>query len=63
MIVCLCHGVSERKVEAVVAAGAKTVSDVTSACGAGSDCGACYRMLAELLDDARRAEPASGERT
>ena len=63
MIVCLCHGVSERKVEAVVADGAKTVNDITRVCGAGSDCGACYRMLAELLDDARRAQPASGERS
>jgi bacterioferritin-associated ferredoxin len=63
MIVCLCRGVTERKIDAVVADGAKTVGDVTRACGAGSDCGACYQMLAELLDDARRAEPASGERT
>ena len=62
MIVCVCHGVSERHLETVVAAGAKTVGDVTRACGAGSDCGACSDKLAELLEDARRAVHASGER-
>ena len=62
MIVCLCHGVSERHLEAVVAAGARTVGEVARACGAGSDCGSCHRALADLLDDARRAVPAAGER-
>ena len=62
MIVCLCRGVSERHLEAIVAAGARTVGEVTRTCGAGGDCGVCYRALAELLDDARRAEPASGDR-
>src|SRR4030095_1922744 len=40
MIVCLCRGVSERHIEATVAAGATTVGDVSRACGAATDCGA-----------------------
>jgi bacterioferritin-associated ferredoxin len=63
MIVCLCRGVSERHVETVVAKGAATVHEVSRACGAGSDCGACRHLLAALIEDARSAVYAQGERT
>ena len=62
MIVCLCRGVSERQVETAVAKGAATVDDVSRACGAGSDCGACRYLLAALIEDACSAVCASGER-
>ena len=61
MIVCLCSGVSERGVRALVVAGATTVSDVARACGAGADCGACARALATLIADARACESAAAE--
>jgi bacterioferritin-associated ferredoxin len=54
VIVCLCRGVSERTVCAAIRAGAATVEDITSACGAGGDCGACCTMLAELVERAGR---------
>jgi len=63
MIVCLCRGVTGRHVEKVVAKGATTVQEVSRACGAGSDCGACHHMLAALIEDARSAVWAQGERT
>jgi len=62
MIVCLCLGVSDRHVEAAVAAGAKTMRDVSRTCGAGTDCGACRRALAALVEDARGAACAAGDR-
>jgi len=62
MIVCLCRGVSERQVETAVAKGAATVHEVSQACGAGIDCGACQHLLAVLIADARSAVCASGER-
>jgi len=62
MIVCLCHGVSERRIEATVAAGARTVGDVSRVCGAGTDCGACHHLVAALVEDACNAVCASGER-
>ena len=63
MILCLCQGISDRTVQAVIGGGAATLDDVAAACGAGSDCGACQEMLLDLLADAcaRRAcasEPA-----
>jgi bacterioferritin-associated ferredoxin len=54
MYVCVCRAVCDREVESVIDAGASTVDDVTKACGAGSDCGACHREIADRL--ARRVE-------
>jgi bacterioferritin-associated ferredoxin len=62
MIVCLCRGISERHIEATGAAGAKTARDVSRACGAATDCGACYRMVAALVDEARNTVGAQRER-
>ena len=63
MILCLCRGVSDRAVRAVIDAGAATVDDVTAACAAGSDCGACHEMLEEVLGQITRRrhsiEPAT----
>jgi bacterioferritin-associated ferredoxin len=61
MIVCLCHGISERRVGAVIAAGADTLDAVAAACAAGSDCGACQDVLLDLLADARARRAGSRE--
>jgi bacterioferritin-associated ferredoxin len=53
MIVCLCRGVSDRTVRAVIAIGAQTRDEVKEACGAGSACGQCWAGLADLLEDIR----------
>jgi len=55
MVVCLCHAVSDRAVRAAIAAGARTVKDVAEMCGAGTDCGACCPMLAQLVAESRGA--------
>jgi len=49
MILCLCRGVAERVVDAVIADGASSVDDVTDACAAGADCGACHVSILALL--------------
>ena len=49
MIVCLCLGVSDTVVRAVIASGADTPGKVTLACGAGADCGACSSMVHALI--------------
>ena len=53
MILCLCRGVSDRTVEAVIADGACTVAQIERACGAGGDCGACGDLLDALVERAR----------
>jgi len=53
MILCMCRGVSDRTVRALIAAGAQTRDEVQEACGAGSDCGQCWADLADLLENIR----------
>jgi bacterioferritin-associated ferredoxin len=52
MIVCLCHGVSDRTIKALVADGAGSVREVGRRCRAGTSCGACRASIAELVADA-----------
>ncbi|HEX7166932.1 MAG TPA: (2Fe-2S)-binding protein [Acidimicrobiales bacterium] len=49
MYACLCEGVSERKVRAAIARGARTIDDLAEECGAGARCGGCWPMLDELI--------------
>ncbi len=56
-LVCLCHGVNERRVRREIDAGATTVGEIAERCGAGSCCFACHPTLDELL--AQRACPAA----
>jgi len=62
MIVCLCLGVSESHIEATVEAGATTVGEVSQACGAATDCGACHDLVAALVEEASNAVCAAGDR-
>jgi bacterioferritin-associated ferredoxin len=45
MIVCVCRRVSDRAVDAAVAAGARDLEAISRATGAGSDCGCCRDAL------------------
>jgi bacterioferritin-associated ferredoxin len=53
MILCLCRGVSDGTVEAVIADGACTPAQIERACGAGGDCGACGDLLDALVERVR----------
>jgi len=48
MILCICHGISDREVRALIDQGAATVRDISSQCKAGTDCGACVRDLRKM---------------
>ena len=61
MIVCLCRGVSERHIQGIVAAGAKTAGDIARACGATTDCGACHQLVVAVVEEAQQPAVA-GER-
>jgi len=50
MILCLCRGVSDHTVHAVISAGAHSVEAIERACGAGGDCGACGEVLECLVE-------------
>ena len=55
MIVCLCRGVSDRAVRAVIRAGAETEDEVGELCGAGTCCGGCQPTITELIDEERKS--------
>jgi bacterioferritin-associated ferredoxin len=50
MIVCVCKGVTDRHLEALVAAGAQTTEQVEKLCGAGGDCGACRSEVERIVE-------------
>ncbi len=60
MLVCLCKAVPERRVRSAIREGARTVTEVGRATGAGTDCGACREMIAQILQQETSRE-ASGE--
>jgi bacterioferritin-associated ferredoxin len=59
MILCVCRGVSDREVAAVVEGGAATIAEVRRRCGAGTDCGSCLADIKALLADARACPRAA----
>lgn len=58
MIVCLCSGTSDRQVEAAIASGARCMTAIRSACGAGGGCGGCHDTLRDMLRRAGAVESA-----
>lgn len=49
MIVCQCAVVSDRTIDAALADGARTVSAVCRATGAGQDCGTCIFSVKAVM--------------
>ena len=50
MYVCCCNAVTDREVEDAIDAGARTRAEVTRACGAGGDCGACHATIEGMIE-------------
>lgn len=57
MIVCVCHGISDKNVRSLIDEGAATVRDISARCGAGTDCGACVRDLRQMTRSCKRRTP------
>jgi bacterioferritin-associated ferredoxin len=53
MIVCHCHGVTDREIRTIVQEGARTCADVADCCGASSGCGGCEALVAEIVQGER----------
>lgn len=50
-LVCLCHGVNERRVRREIDRGAMTIAEIAERCQAGSCCQNCHPTLDDLLAD------------
>ena len=49
MYVCVCNGVTDRQVREAVEKGCGSVGELTMRTGAGSNCGSCLDMAAEMI--------------
>jgi bacterioferritin-associated ferredoxin len=56
VIVCHCHGVSDRRIRREARRGATCPEELAQRCGAGSDCGGCRPLLEDLLLEVRVAD-------
>ena len=58
-LVCLCHGVGERRVRREIEHGARTIEEIAERCHAGSCCYGCHPTLDALLAEHEQivAEP------
>jgi len=52
MILCICQAVTDREVDAAIRDGARSVGEVSRACGAGDDCRGCVRTIEQRIDQA-----------
>lgn len=58
MIVCICRGISDRKIVEAIDQGVSTLRDLQR-CGIGDQCGSCHNSLRAMLAaaEAERATP------
>jgi len=56
-IVCVCHGIGEKDIEAAVCAGACSVAAIGETTRAGTNCGSCRPALARLLNGMMEVTP------
>jgi len=49
MLVCICKGISDRRIHEEIRRGNATLGAIQSCCQAGTDCGACVSKIRRLL--------------
>jgi bacterioferritin-associated ferredoxin len=60
MYLCLCYGVTDGKIKALIAEGALSLQELQKICQAGTDCGSCVCEIKKLLrQKPKRPEPPS----
>ncbi|MCB5364625.1 (2Fe-2S)-binding protein [Pusillimonas sp. CC-YST705] len=55
MFICVCNAITERQVQAAVAAGASTMADLQGELGVATNCGCCMDTALEYLPGGRYA--------
>lgn len=51
MYICICNAVTDRQIQAVVAAGAASLDEVTMELGVGACCGCCREAAEKVIHD------------
>ena len=63
MIVCLCEGVSDRRIAEAVSGGDQSVRAVARVTGAGTGCGSCVCDVRAILGERRCARAGAAPRS
>jgi bacterioferritin-associated ferredoxin len=61
MLVCICKGVSDRRISEEIRRGACTLRQIQECCQAGTDCKGCVRQIRQMLATQGRARQDTGE--
>ncbi|MFO1394329.1 MAG: (2Fe-2S)-binding protein [Steroidobacteraceae bacterium] len=51
MYVCVCHGISERRIEQALREGVRSFEELQNKTGVGTCCGACEPCARRMVDD------------
>lgn len=51
MVVCICKGISDRRILKEIQEGNRSLEEIQECCGAATDCGCCARQIREMIDD------------
>ncbi len=62
MLVCICKGVSDRRIHEEIRRGNATLGAIQSGCQAGTDCGACVSKIRKMLVNAPTDRREQSER-
>ena len=62
MVVCHCHGITDRAIRKAARGGASTRREIARSCKAGGLCGGCGPAIDEILASEEVAEPAPAPR-
>jgi bacterioferritin-associated ferredoxin len=63
MIICICHGISDKEINQVVRKGICSVEEISRCTGAGTDCGSCYSKMQEIVEKKGIQESNSATRS
>jgi bacterioferritin-associated ferredoxin len=61
MLVCICKGVSDRRISEEIRRGACTLRQIQECCQAGTDCKGCVRQIRQMLATQGPARQDAGE--
>ncbi|NVB37374.1 (2Fe-2S)-binding protein [Pseudenhygromyxa sp. WMMC2535] len=60
MLVCICKGVSDRRISEEIRRGACTVKQIQDGCQAGTDCKSCVRQIRQMITTQAKAAHEAG---
>lgn len=57
MIVCVCHGISDRHIRLAISKGAASIEALSAELGVGTCCGCCRQTCGDMLAESACATP------